>query len=191
VLIIQTERFLLRPLEDTHAQALLGLYGHPDFMRFAGTGPWTTIADATRFIERAHELRENAKGMRLGIFDGPLLLGTCGLLTIDRTHRRAEMGYGVHVEHWGRGIAREAARAVLAWGFGQLALHRVVASVDPANLASIRVLEAMGFRHEGTLREHLHWAGRTFDSELHGLLAREWTGHDRRHRLPSPPVIRL
>lgn len=173
-MILSTARFLLRPPREGDEAALLGLYGNADFMRFAGCEPWPDVGAASAFIERARDGLARMSSVRLGIFDGEELVGTCGLLDIDATHGRAELGYGVSVARWGRGIAKEAACAILDWGFRELALRRVAASVDPDNAASIRVLESLGFRHEGTLREHLHSGGRTFDSRIYGLLAREW-----------------
>lgn len=151
-------------------------------MRFAGCEPWADMNAASAFIERAQEGLARMTSLRLGVFDGDQLVGTCGHLNIDGTHCRAELGYGVSVGCWGRGIAKEAAGVILDWGFGELELRRVAASVDPDNTASIRVLEALGFRHEGTLREHLRSGGHAFDSRVYGLLAREWRG--------APNVVR-
>lgn len=174
MLILSTARFALRPLREGDEAELHALYGNAEFMRFAGCEPWADTNAASAFIERAQDGLARMTSVRLGVFDGDQLVGTCGLLNIDATHGRAELGYGVSVACWGRGIAREAAGAILDWGFRQLQLRRVAASVDPDNTASIRVLEALGFRHEGTLREHLRSGGRAFDSRVYGLLAREW-----------------
>lgn len=174
ILILSTARFALRPLREGDEAGLYALYGNAEFMRFAGREPWADASAASAFIERVQDGVARMTSVRLGVFDGDQLVGTCGLLSIDKTHGRAELGYGVSVGHWGHGIAREAAHAILDWGFGELELRRVAASVDPDNMASIRVLKALGFCHEGTLREHLHSGGRAFDSRVYGLLAHEW-----------------
>ena len=176
MLILSTARFALRPLREGHEAGLYALYGNIEFMRFAGCEAWADTREASAFIERAQDGLARMTSVRLGVFEGDQLIGTCGLLNIDSTHCRAELGYGVSVGQWGRGIAREAARAILDWGFDELELRRVAASVDPDNTASICVLEALGFRHEGTLREHLRSRGRAFDSRVYGLLARERRG---------------
>lgn len=70
-------------------------------------------------------------------------------------HRRAEMGFWIGVPYWNRGIATEAASAVLTFGFGELGLHRILARHFPRNPASGRVLRKLGMIHEGTMREHV------------------------------------
>lgn len=175
MLILFTPRFALRPLREGDEAGLYALYGNVKFMRFAGAEPWADMSAASAFIQGAQNGLARMTSARLGVFDGDQLVGTCGLLNIDNTHCRAELGYGVSVECWGRGIAKEVVRAILDWGFGELELRRISASVDPDNTASICVLESLGFRYEGTLREHLRSDGRAFDSNVYGLLAREWS----------------
>ena len=63
---------------------------------------------------------------------------------------------------------------LLAYTFQELALHRIEADVDPANGASIRVLERLGFQREGYLRERWHVGGKVYDALFFGLLRREW-----------------
>jgi len=70
--------------------------------------------------------------------------------------------------------ATEAARALLTFGFGQLRLHRIFATCDPANTASARVLEKIGMQREGLLREHEWVKGRWRDSFLYAILDHEW-----------------
>jgi ribosomal-protein-alanine N-acetyltransferase len=65
-------------------------------------------------------------------------------------------------------------RLALAHAFGPLGLRRVEADVDPRNAASCRLLERLGFRREGLLRERWRVNGETCDSALFGLLAREF-----------------
>ena len=103
------------------------------------------------------------------------LLGDCGLATytIDGVSE-VELGYHFHRRNWGHGYATEAARALLQWGFDTLPLNRVQAEADTRNAASARVLEKLGFVHEGTLREDCVVNGDVSDSRVYGLLRREW-----------------
>ena len=87
---------------------------------------------------------------------------------------RAEIGYILGREHWGRGYAAEAQRRVVAHAFDDLGLHRLEADTHPDNAASSRSLERLGFRREGLLRERWEVAGEFSDSVLWGLLASEW-----------------
>jgi RimJ/RimL family protein N-acetyltransferase len=102
------------------------------------------------------------------------LYGGMGLM-LDEQHSKAEIGYWIGLPFWGRGYATEAAREVVRYGFQDLKLNRIFAGVYGGNEASMRILTKLGFKHEGTLRQHyLKW-GRFLDSECYGLLRSEWS----------------
>ena len=106
--------------------------------------------------------------------EGGAMIGSCTLFAIDAQNRRAEMGYILAREAWGKGLMHEALTALLDWGFGPLGLHRVEADVDPRNVASVKSLERLGFAREGFLRQRWQVAGEISDSVFLGLLAPEW-----------------
>lgn len=88
-------------------------------------------------------------------------------------------GYWLGVRYWGRGIVTEAASLTLAWMFEHLDIQRVQADVFEGNGASMRVLQKLGFVHEGTLRKALIREGRMLDNHLFGLLRDEWQASGR------------
>ena len=106
------------------------------------------------------------------------VIGTCTLFHFDPRHRRVEVGYALRSDHWGRGLASEAASLAIDWALRTLDLHRVEADIDPRNDASRRVLERLGFRSEGVLRERFFVGDSATDSELFGVLASEWRDRD-------------
>jgi [ribosomal protein S5]-alanine N-acetyltransferase len=76
------------------------------------------------------------------------------------------------VSRWGQGIASEAARAVIDYGFAEMGLHRIQAHTIAGNHRSVRLLERLGFHREGTLRGYSLEDDLTFhDSAVYGLLA--------------------
>lgn len=99
------------------------------------------------------------------------LIGAIELQVTSTSHRRAELGYVLHRQWWGRGYAGEAAAALLRFGFDDLGLHKVSATCDPRNKASARVLTKIGMRHEAHLRDHLHLRGRWHDRLLYAALS--------------------
>jgi len=101
------------------------------------------------------------------------MIGDLGLFRLNEQHGRAEIGYVVAREHWGRGVATAAARAALEWSFETLRLHRVEAIVHPDNVGSVRMVEKLGFGREGTLREFTRIRGVQRDMTLYSLLAHE------------------
>ncbi|KUL31982.1 acetyltransferase [Actinoplanes awajinensis subsp. mycoplanecinus] len=93
-----------------------------------------------------------------------------------RSEGVGEIGYLVHPEFWGRGVATSAARELLTLGFTEHGLHRIFATCDPRNVASAAVLRRLGMRYEGRMREtHLIRDGWR-DSDLYAILAPEWRG---------------
>ena len=101
------------------------------------------------------------------------VVGAVGL-TIDAENENAELGYWVAKPKWGRGYASEAARAIVDFGFHQLGLNRIFAHHMLKNPASGRVMEKIGMRKEGVLREHVKKWGRFEDIAVYGILARDW-----------------
>jgi ribosomal-protein-alanine N-acetyltransferase len=103
--------------------------------------------------------------------------GSVGLY-INESRTQGMIGYCLAKPAWGRGIATEAAGALLRLAFEDLRVHRVWSSCDPDNAASRRVLEKVGMRHEGHQRESAFVRGGFRDRLLFGILRREWSERD-------------
>lgn len=101
------------------------------------------------------------------------LVGAIGLRLTLR-FARAEMGYWIGKPYWGRGYGTEAARAMLAYGFGELQLHKIFATHLVRNPASGRVMQKIGMTYEGTLREHVQKWGVFEDIKVYGILRSEY-----------------
>ena len=102
------------------------------------------------------------------------LVGWCGLGPVDFDESKIEIYYGMSKEHWDKGYATEALRQMLAFGFRNLDLERIVALVDPENVASIRVLEKIGLVYRKTLAK-LHPSFEFYEGSLYyDLYAEEY-----------------
>jgi RimJ/RimL family protein N-acetyltransferase len=88
--------------------------------------------------------------------------------------RRAELGYWLAADSWGKGFATEAAGTVVDFGFRELGLARIDAQVLDGNFASCRVLEKLGLLAEGRRRRHVRKGRRLHDVEIYGILHEEW-----------------
>jgi len=86
----------------------------------------------------------------------------------------AKLGYAIAADHWGRGYATDASRTLLNFGFRALGLHRVSAAMGPSNAASIRIVERLGMKYEGRIRDHVFTNGEWRDSLLYSVLTHEW-----------------
>jgi Acetyltransferases, including N-acetylases of ribosomal proteins len=173
---LDTARLRLRPLVDADVAALFSFFGDPEAMRYWSRPELKSIDEAEAMLHDIQTSGRSGGFIQLGIArrEDDLVIGTCTLYRIQRDHRRAELGYIIRRDHWGRGLAREALTALLDHAFSTLGLHRLEADVDPRNAASIRLVESLGFKLEGRLRERYFVSGDIQDSAIYGLLAPEW-----------------
>ncbi len=186
-LVLRTPRLQLRPVQPEDAAALFEVYSDPDVMRFWSSPPWTRREQAEEQIRADIAAVGAGTAVRLAVLlraesGGDVVpggagrpVGTVSLFHLDPGNRRAEIGYILHRSAWGRGYAQEAVRAVIRCGFEVLGLNRWEADIDPRNEASGRVLERLGFRREGLLRQRWIVAGEVSDSAWYGLLRQDWT----------------
>lgn len=111
-------------------------------------------------------------GTTLAITLRGAVIGAVGVVLSVRD-QHAELGYWLGTRYRDRGYATEAARAIVRWAFRRWKLRRIYAQVLEGNLASIRVLEKVGFLREGVRRKHIRKAGRWYDAHQFGLLREE------------------
>ncbi len=170
---ITTQRLVLRAPRVTDAEDVFVFRGDPVVQQF-NDDVLGSVADTRAFLE--YLLAECAADRRRHwalSLDG-VVVGLMGLHDWQHHHRRAEFGYDLAAAHWGRGLAAEAARAVLDVGFREMGLHRVQAFTIADNTRSVRLLERLGFQREGTMREFSLEADGVFhDSAVYGLLRRQ------------------
>ena len=86
----------------------------------------------------------------------------------------ANLGYGLHPDHWGKGLVVEAVRPLIPDAFKYLEVGRIEISAAAPNLASRRVAEKLGFTYEGTLRQRMVVREKRYDAVYYGLLRGEW-----------------
>lgn len=149
--ILETDRLVLRRLERRDLPHLTGLYGNPIVRRFFPEGvltPAETQEELEWFLNGHPEHPELGLWATIDKASGAFI-GRCGLLPweIDGRHE-VEVAYLLDPAFWGRGLASEAARGIVAHAFGMLGLKRLIALIDAENTASIRVAEAAGLRFE-------------------------------------------
>lgn len=172
---LRTPRLSLRELVPTDAPALFAIHSDADNMRWFGADPMTDPAQAKALIETFAQWRTHANpGTRWGIEHNGELVGSCGLYKWNRAWNSCSLSCELAPTARGQGVMSEALRSVLDWGFAHMHLHRVDAWVHPQNTASHALLQRLGFKIEGTLREAAFWSGQRHDLAMLGLLAREW-----------------
>jgi ribosomal-protein-alanine N-acetyltransferase len=152
VIELRTPRLRLRPFAEADASAHLALYRDPEVTRHLGGGPFNGDQIEQRSRRAVDKFVRHWAEKGFGVFAVEDLatgrfLGQCGLNTIDELGE-IEILYALERAVWGRGLATEAARAALAFGFDQARLARIVAVTRPEHRASRGVMEKLGMRYE-------------------------------------------
>lgn len=166
---LRTERLLLRPMRLRDVVEVYEYSQDEEWARYFSphtleyvetfvannvTSPWETDA-------------------RFSIVLDSKVVGGIGL-TIEPDQKRAELGYSLAREHWGKGYVPEAAREVVRWGFEDLGLGKIYSHAHAGNQRSWRVMEKLGMTREGLLRGHSITKGERTDDVYYGLLREEW-----------------
>jgi len=173
--VLTTERLTLRWLDERDAPAQFAIHSNPEVMRFINDA-WTDIKQAEEAIARTFAMYRDGTGIVFGmqLRETGELIGNANLHRFFDMNRRCEVGYIVAREHQGRGYATEALTALIEYGFRELDMNRFEADINPANIASARLLERLGFRKEGLMPQRWIIRGKKEDSAFYGLLKDYW-----------------
>lgn len=187
-LFIEGDRIDLRTVEREDIPFLQRWVNHPDVRRYVSTyrtpysqeeyeeeifDPYDTNEDGATVLVCHHEWDGDDLG---GSDDGPTAVGSAQLYPIREGAGWANLAYWVAPPAQGNGYATAATELLVEYAFDELGLHRVTAQALEPNEASWRVLEGVGFTHEGTQRECEVVDGEYVDQRLYGLLRNEWDG---------------
>ena len=184
---IDCGRVKLRVIDAGDESAIYDIYSDPKVIRYWGE-PAMKSGDEKRYVAAAQQDLRKRTCIQWGIIrkTDPGIVGIIALFALDHVAKKAEIGFALARAYWGNGFMREALRGAISFALREMDLRRIEADVDPRNLPSIKLLEALGFKQEGYLRERWLTPEETQDSLFYGLLKREWTA-DIDYRLTFPP----
>jgi [ribosomal protein S5]-alanine N-acetyltransferase len=157
-MILETERLVVRNWQESDVEHYLTLATDVGYHCFSAPGRFM-VRSTEEAGEKVRERMLLFERRRLGKFpiflrEGGEFIGTCGIEPFELDgHLEVELGYRLCLKFWGNGYAKEAAAAVLGYGFGDLQFAKIMAFVLPQNRASVKILEQLGFR---CLRDFMH-----------------------------------
>jgi len=172
-----TEHLTLREYTPDDVPAVLAYRRTPEYLHYY---PWTdrTEAGVRKFLQMFFDWRDEEPRRKfqfaITISESWQLIGSVGVRRKPGNEWEADIGYELAAEHWGKGYATEAAHAMVDFGFRELKVHRVSAGCVAENTASVRVLERLGLRLEGQLRESTYFKDRWWDARLYAILEEGW-----------------
>jgi RimJ/RimL family protein N-acetyltransferase len=178
---LTTPRLTLREFTPGDWPAVLAYQSDPHYLRYY---EWTErTPEAVRqfvgvFLAQQRERPRSRYQLAVTLTATGELIGNCGVRLPAAGAPAAELGYEIAPAQWGHGYATEAARAMVAFAFVGLKVHRVAAWCVADNAGSIGVLRKLGFRQEGHLRQREFYKGKWWDTLVWAVLHDEWDGSD-------------
>ncbi|WP_289055820.1 flotillin-like FloA family protein [Carboxylicivirga marina] len=172
---LETQRFIIRAIELTDKEALFAYRSDAITNQYQGWIP-KTLSDVEAFISKiSTTFNVPDTWFQLAIIEkeSEQLIGDLGIHFIDE--EQLEFGCTLSKDFQGKGYAREAIQVLINYLFKELDKHRIIASIDPANKASIKLVEHLGFRKEAHFVESICINGQWVDDVIYALLKREWS----------------
>jgi RimJ/RimL family protein N-acetyltransferase len=175
---LEGERVTLRRFRPADIEPFVAYRSDPDVARYQSWDAPYPLADGDRLVMAMRRQHPDTPGQwfqfAVTLRSTGELIGDCGTKPDAADPRQAEIGYTIAKPQHGRGYGTDTVRTLLGYLFGARGKHRVTASCDPRNTGSIRLLERVGMRREGHLRESAWFNGEWADDLLFAMLDREW-----------------
>ncbi len=170
MVLLQTERLLLRPFEQSDLEDLFAYARQPEVGPAAGWRPHEDIEETREVLQN---FLDNSEELAIVDVAEGKVIGSIGLTKDERrdNSRAKAMGYALNRHYWGRGYMAEAVKALLNYGFYTQLLNLVSIYHFPFNEQSRRVIEKCGFAYEGTLRQ----AKGVYDGQVHDIVCYSMT----------------
>jgi ribosomal-protein-alanine N-acetyltransferase len=171
--VLETERLLLRKPEMSDSAQMFKMRSDATAMKYIGKPVQQNESESVKLLEVFFTELEANRGITWAIAlkeEPAILIGTIGFWRMIPEHHRAEIGYMLLPEHFGKGYITEAIKTTLEYGFNNMKLHSVEAHIDPENIGSSSVLVKNGFVKEAHFKENFYDKGEFRDSAIYSRL---------------------
>jgi ribosomal-protein-alanine N-acetyltransferase len=170
-------KIMMRKLREEDAISMLNYISNPKVNKY--------LSDDAEMDNR-EEIKEMIKSVNQGFIESNKIrwaivdnesskvIGDCGFYKIDLRNQTGEISYRLSPKFWGRGIMSKVLKQMLFFGFEEIELNRIEASVIPGNQGSLNILENNGFKKEGVLRDSLFKSNKYYDLIVYSILKRDY-----------------
>lgn len=174
----KTERLFIRPVSINDKESMFGYRADPETSKYLSLVP-SNVDDVAIFINKtSSDIDVPGTWFQFVIIEqmSNQLIGDIGIhfLENDPENKQVEIGYTLDRNYQGNGYATEALTIIISYLFTTLNKHRISASIAPVNIASIKLIERLGFRKEAHFKESLFFHGKWVDDMVFAILAKEW-----------------
>lgn len=174
---ISSDRLLIRDLEVRDAQKIFQYRSDPENSRFQGWVPDSAQSVET-YINKIKSIQFLEPGtwyqLSLESLEHQFIIGDCAICAGQEHPGQVEIGVSLDPKFHKNGFAHEGLKAIINYLFKETDTHRVHCSIDPRNIASINLVNKLGFRKEGHMRESLWFKGEWADDVVFGMLKQDW-----------------
>ena len=169
--ILETERLFLRSSVLSDAADTFEFISDPEVTKYTFWHVHRSVADSEDLL--AWMTTENFACWSIEHRTDKKVIGMCFLHSFNFLHRRAEMAFNLSRSYWKQGYATEATREMIQFAFRRWNLNRIEGTCMLDNIASARVMEKLGMKFEGILRQHSYAKNRFHDLKLYSILRNE------------------
>lgn len=169
--VLETERLFLRSSELSDAADTFEFISDPEVTKYTFWRVHHSIADSEELL--AWLMTENFASWSIVHKVDKKVIGVCFLHSFNFHHRRAEMAFNLSRRYWRQGYATEAVHEMIRFAFKRWGLNRIEGSCMLDNIASARLMEKLGMKYEGILRQHSYAKDRFHDLKLYSILRNE------------------
>lgn len=172
---LKTERLDLIQIRQSHLDDFFNLFKDERVAKFYNIIPFKEKKEAQLYLDLFEFRFKRKTGIRWGIAlkGEESIIGTIGFNNFQKNHS-GNLGFDLQFEYWNKGLISEALKEIIKYGFQQLEINRMEADVQLGNIGSEKVLEKLGFRKEGILRDWMYWNGNHYDMTMFSLLKRDF-----------------
>lgn len=173
---LETERLILRKITLDDAGDIFHYANDKEVSKYLLWYPHNTINDTKEFINFTMNRYKKDESGDWGIVlkQNYKLIGSCGFVNFNKQHLSAEIGYVLCKDYWNRGLMTEAVKRVIKFGFEDMNLNRIEAMHDIENIASGKVMQNVGMKYEGILRQKIFKKGKFCDCCLYSILKTDY-----------------
>lgn len=173
---LETERLTLVRVTEEHTQMLYDMRTLDAVMQYIERPRPKNLEESAELVAKMKGLVDNNEGINwmICLKENGVAIGNIGLFRTMPEHHRAEVGYMMMPDYWGKGLMSEALQAVIQYGFEGMKLHSMEANINPLNDNSAKILERNGFVREACFKENYYWEGEFLDSAIYSLLVSDW-----------------
>lgn len=171
-----TDRLILRLAVPDDAEAIYAYRSDIIENQYQGWFPGSVeeVREYIKSMPQTMEVVDYCYQFAIFSAGGERLIGDMGIIFTNHNMMQAEIGCTLNKDHQGKGYAMEALEGMVNYLFGKLKKRRIIASIDPRNMASIRLIERLGFRKEAHFRKSYYLRGEWVDDVIYAMLKEEW-----------------